>query len=136
MRGVLVCGLALGVALGVSGCSAASPVSDSQASVVASSLISAAKIAVQSEEDDRYCGIVAADTALCENSWASWMMRGSPQPDFDSLAVETEALDDGTQKLTFTGEYVDGGGAFTSEVIVVGTGDGPRAADPVFWIER
>jgi hypothetical protein len=135
MRGVLVCGLALGVALGVSGCSAAGPVNDSQASVVASSLISAAKIAVQSEEDDRYCGIVAADTALCENSWASWMMQGSPLPGFDTLVVETEALDDGTQKLTFTGEYVDGG-SFTSEVIVTGTGDGPRATDPVFWIER
>lgn len=134
MRGGPVCVLGLGVGLLLGGCSAGGPVSDAEASIVASSLTSAARLAVESDDDDRYCGVVAADAALCENSWANWEKRGSPMPDFDTLEVAIEAVGDGSQRLTFTGSYVDGG-TFANEVTVANTGSGPRADDPIFWID-
>ncbi|WP_305001231.1 hypothetical protein [Antiquaquibacter soli] len=130
----MVCGPMLAVVVLLGGCSGAAPVTDAQARIVASSLTSAAKLAIESDDDDRLCEVLAADVGVCENSWASWEMQNSPMPDLDAVTVEIEAVGDGTHRLTFSGTYVDGT-PFTNEVTVIGTADGPRAVDPVFWID-
>lgn len=134
MRGGMLCGLAIAATVVLSACSAPG-VTDAEARIVASSVTTAAKLAIESDDDDRLCEVLAADVALCQNSWARWEMQNSPMPDLDTMTVEISALDDGARLLSFAGVYVDGR-PFASEVRVIATADGPRAVDPVFWVTR
>ncbi|MGX5681124.1 hypothetical protein [Schumannella luteola] len=131
----MICGLMLCVVVLLAGCSGPAPVTDAEARIVASSLTSAAKLAIDSDDDDRLCEVLAADVNVCENSWASWEMQNSPMPDLDAMTVAIAAGDNGAQLITFSGTY-DDGRTFTNEVTVIGTADGPRALDPVFWVDN